>query len=294
MNHSRLFLFAALLPVLSACGMKSASTPPPALTASPVATVNGTPLGQQYFDFYVKSLTGGRTSADLSPEARNQALDNLIDLELLAQQAEKEGLDKNPDTALAMEYTRMRVLQSAVIEKEVKKPTEQEMRAEYETALATYPKLEYHVRHILVATESFAQGIIQRLDKGEKFEELAKQQSMDGSRANGGDISWITLNAVDQTFGDALSNLKPGTYTHTPVHTQYGWHVIQLVETRDTTPPPYDRARNNIVQMLENKKIKAYTDELMRTAKIDKQLDKAKPAAPAAAAPAADQSGKKD
>jgi peptidyl-prolyl cis-trans isomerase C len=296
MNHSRLLLVAALLPAFSACNLKTGSTTTSAaLTAAPVATVNGTPIGQQYFDFYVKTITG-RASSDLTPEARGQALENMIRFELLAQQAEKEGLDKNADTASAVELSRLRVLQAAVIDKEVKKPTEQEMRAEYETAVATYPKVEYHARHILVATESFAQGIIQRLDKGEKFEEVAKQESMDPSKSNGGDIGWFTLNSIDQTLGDAVSNLKPASYTHTPVHSQYGWHVVQLVETRDTTPPPYERARGSIEQMVENKKIKAYTDELMRGAKIDKTLDdKAKSSAPAtpasSAAPAADKKG---
>lgn len=293
MNHFRLLAAAALLPALAACGYFGGSSTPAALTASPVATVNGTPIGQDFFAFYVKGITNGKTPADLTPEQRGQALDNLVRAELLAQQAQKEGLDKNTDTASLIELSRLNLLQRALTDKEVPKPTEEEMRAEYENAVATYPKTEYHARHILVATEAFAQQIIDRLNKGEKFEDLARTESMDTSKSNGGDIGWFTLNSMDQAFGDAVANLKPGGYTHTPVQTQYGWHVIQLIETRDTTPPSYDRARDRIAQVIEARHIKAYTDQLLRTAKVDRKYPLPKASAPAAAASTSAASDKK-
>jgi peptidyl-prolyl cis-trans isomerase C len=164
-----------------------------------------------------------------------------------------------------------------------KKPTEQEVRAEYETQVANLPKLEYHARHILVATEPYAQKVVQNLDKGGKFEDLAKSESMDPSKSNGGDLGWFTLTSMDKAFADAVVGLKPGEYTHQPVQTSYGWHVIQLVETRDVAAPPFDNVRQRLEQVVQAKKFKAYTDELMRNAKIDKTLpedkktDQAKP-----------------
>jgi peptidyl-prolyl cis-trans isomerase C len=86
-------------------------------------------------------------------------------------------------------------------------------------------------------------------------------------------------------FSGALMALKPGEYTHKPIQTQYGWHVIQLLDTRELTPPPFDQVRQRLEQVVQNKKFRGYADELMHDAKIQKLLDK--PAAgQAAGAPA--------
>jgi peptidyl-prolyl cis-trans isomerase C len=286
-----LVLAAALAAALSACQPKTAATGD---TSPPVATVDGTPISRDFYEFYVKGITGGKSSSDLKPEQRAAALDNLIRARLVGDEATKEGLDKSGDTAYLLQLSRLNVLEQAVQERYLKdrKPTEQELRAEYETQLAAMPKTEYHARHILVATEAYAQKIIDRLDKGEKFEALAKSDSMDSSKNNGGDLGWFTANRMVPEFAGAVVALKPGEYTHKPVQTQFGWHVIQLLETRELTPPPYDQVRQRLEQVVEAKKFRLYTDELMHNAKIVKSLDQAPPSAPAPApapAPAAPQ-----
>ncbi len=95
---------------------------------------------------------------------------------------------------------------------------------------------------------------------------------MDPSKDNGGDLGWFTPERMEKSFADAVLALKPGEYTHKPVQTQYGWHVIQLVETREVAAPPFDSVRQRLEQVVQAKKFKAYTDELMRNAKIDKTL----------------------
>jgi peptidyl-prolyl cis-trans isomerase C len=197
---------------------------------------------------------------------------------VVGQQASKDGIDKVPETAALLELTRLNVLQQAVAEKYLKdrKPTEQELRAEYETQVGSLAKQEYHAKHILVATEPFAQKVVERLQKGEKFEDVAKHESMDSSKDNGGDLGWFTPDKMVKPFSDAILSLKPGEYTHKPIQTQYGWHVIELVETRDLQPPPYDNVRQRLEQVVQAKKVKAYTDDLMRNAKIEKKLDEKK------------------
>src|SRR6516162_4440112 len=239
MNHSRLAPALLMLAALAACQPKTAGT---AGDNSPVvATVNGAPITRSFYDFYIKGITGGKSAADLTAEQRGVALDNLIRAQVVADQAVKDGLDRSGDTAYMLELARLNVLQQAVEERYLKdrEPTEQELRAEYETQLAAMPKTEYHARHILVATEPFAQKIIERLNKGEKFEALAKSESMDSSKNNGGDLGWFTPGRMVPEFAGAVMALKPGEYTHKPVQTQYGWHVIQLLETREVTPPPF-------------------------------------------------------
>ena len=289
MKYLRTSLVLAALLGLAACQPKggsgaAASSGGSGPGSAPVATVNGTVISRDFFDFYIKQITG-RASSELSDTQRSQALDNLVRGEIVAQQANKDGIDKTPDTSTLLELTRINVLERAVSENYLKdrKPTEQEVRAEYETQVANLPKLEYHARHILVATEPYAQKVVQNLEKGAKFEDLAKSESMDPSKTNGGDLGWFTLTSMDKPFADAVVGLKPGEYTKQPVQTSYGWHVIQLVETRDVSAPPFDSVRQRLEQVVQAKKFKAYTDELMRNAKIDKtQPDDKKADAPKA------------
>jgi peptidyl-prolyl cis-trans isomerase C len=292
MNHSRLALVLVTLAALAACQPKTAGT---AINdnSPAVATVNGVPITRSFWEFYIKGITGGKSPADLTADQRSQALDNLIRAQVVADHATRDGLDKSGDTAYMLELARLNVLQQAVEERYLKdrEPTEQELRAEYETQLAAMPKTEYHARHILVATEAFAQKIIERLNKGEKFEALAKSESMDSSKNNGGDLGWFTPGRMVPEFAGAVMALKPGEFTHSPVQTQYGWHVIQLLETREVTPPPFDQVRQRLVQVVQAKKFRIYQDELMRNAKIEKFPDRlagnVTPGAPGTAAPVA-------
>ena len=258
---------------LAACQQKAAA-PAAASEGPPVATVNGTPIGREFFEFYVKGISGGKTSKELTPEQRNLALDNLVRVEVLAQQADKDGVTKEKDFVNILELQRLNLLQQVSSERYLKdkKPTEQELRAEYETQVATLPHTEYHARHILVATETFAKKLIEQLDKdkGASFADLAKKESMDSSKDNGGDLGWFTPERMDKAFSDAVVALKPGEYTHTPVQTQFGWHIIKLDDTRELAAPPYDSVRQRLEQIVSAKKFKAYADDLTKNAKVEK------------------------
>ena len=107
-------------------------------------------------------------------------------------------------------------------------------------------------RHILVATKDQADQVIKKLKSGAKFEELAKSQSTDtGSKNNGGELGWFTTSRMVKPFADAVKNLKKGEVTPEPVQTQYGWHVIQLEDTRDATPPPFDQVKPQLTNAVD-------------------------------------------
>src|SRR5213082_1634712 len=202
MKHSRI-LFLAALAALAACQPKSGVTT--ADTSPPVATVDGSPISRDFYEFYIKGITS-KSSSELTPQQRELALDNLIRARLVAEEAAKEGLDKSTDTAALLELSRLNVLQQAVSDRYLKdrKASEQELRAEYETQLGSQPKQEYHARHILVATEPFAEKIVTRLGKGEKFDELARRESMDPSKSNGGDLGLFTPDRMVPEFSGAV------------------------------------------------------------------------------------------
>lgn len=295
MKMTRTLLLGAWL-VLAACS-KTASPDKPADTAAtppapPLVTVNGKAISQALFEDYAKALAG-KPSSELTAEERDQIKENLVRIELIAQQAEKDGLTKDPEVANRLELTRLNLLQQATAQKYLKDrtPTEAELRAEYESQMASTPMVEYHARHILLSSEENAQKVIQQLEGGADFAKLARSLSGDkGSAAKGGDLDWFAPGAMVKPFANAVAGLKNNEYTKTPVQTQFGWHVIQLLGTRDRTPPAFDAVKEQLQQIVLNKKFKAYSDDMIKAAKIDPPLPgfapAATPAAPAAEKPA--------
>jgi len=265
--------------VLTACGKTQQTAAPAAADKSvpaavPVAIVNGTTISRTEFDIYVKGLLQGKQQ-ELTPEQKDQVLDELISMQLMAAQADKDGLEKDLDTAAQLEVLRIRVLADAASQKILKgqEPTDAQLHAEYDTAIASMDKTEYHARHILVASKDQAEQIIKKLKGGAKFEDLAKAQSLDtGSKANGGDLGWFTTSRMVKPFADAVKALKKGEITPEPVQTQYGWHVIQLEDTREAAPPPFDQVKAQLVNSVIRKKLQAYVEDLKKNAKIEKKL----------------------
>jgi peptidyl-prolyl cis-trans isomerase C len=301
MKVMRFLAVAVTLAALAACS-KPASTDKAAEAAAtpaqpPLVTVNGKPISHELYEAYVKAVTQGKASSELSAEEREQVKEELVRMEVLAQQAEKDGVARDPEVATRLDLTRLNLLQQAGAQKYLKdrQPTEAELRAEFETQLAATPLVEYHARHILVSSQETAQKIIDQLKAGGDFATLAKRFSGDKSTAQkGGDLGWFPPDAMgNKNFADAVGLLKNNEITSSPIQTQYGWHVLQLLGTRDHPPPSFEGVQDQLKRILLSKKYRAYSDELMKTAKIDPPLPNmpaAAPAAtpaPAAAAPAA-------
>jgi peptidyl-prolyl cis-trans isomerase C len=258
-----------LLPLVGLLALAACKPSDNAPTVKPVATVNGTAISRQIYDFYVKNVAG-KASSDLTAEQRTQLLDNLLRAEIVAQQAEKEGLDKTGDTASQLYLMRLQVLEQAKSEAYLKdkKASDAELKAEYDKRIAAMPKMQYKARHILVSSEDAAKAIIAQLKKGAKFEDLAKAQSMDSSKSSGGDLGWFSPGNMVKPFADAVTTLKKGEITPEPVKTEYGWHVIRLDDTRDTPVPPLEQVKTQVEQLVQQGKWKTYSDDLLKAAKV--------------------------
>lgn len=261
---------AATLTLLTAC--KDAKAPAKTEDKA-VATVDGRPISANTFSYYVEGVTRQK-AAEVPADKKAELLDSLVRGELVAQEAEKTGVTADPETRAMLDLSRLELLQQAAQAAYIKAHpvTDADLKAEYDAQVGGMPKDEYRARHILVATEEFARKLIERLEKGAKFEDLAAKESMDPSKVQGGDLGWFTPERMVAPFADAVRRLKPGEYTHVPVQTQYGWHVIRLEETRPTAPPPFDQVKDRLVQVVQAKKFRAHTDELLKTAKVDKSL----------------------
>src|SRR5271156_3632015 len=277
----------AAVTLLAACN-KAPENAAPATTATPgapvVAIVDGVALTRPEFDIYEKNLLRNSKAQSQPAEQQNKVLDDLVTMQVMAAQGEKDGLENDPDTKAQLALLHMRVLADAESQKFVKSqtPSDADLHAEYDTGIAQMDKSEYHARHILVASKDQADQVVKKLKGGAKFEDLAKTQSTDtGSKNNGGDLGWFTTSRMVKPFSDAVKNLKKGEISP-PVQTQYGWHVIQLEDTRDAAPPPFDQVKPQLTDAVVRKKLQAYVEDLKKQAKIEKKPDALPAAAPVA------------
>jgi peptidyl-prolyl cis-trans isomerase C len=268
---TRVSTVAAITLLLAACGKGQQAAAPAAATdkaaTPPVAIVDGTPISREAFDDYLKGLLRGKPPTDVTPDEKSQVLDQMINMQLIAAQAEKDGLEKDPDVATRITLLRTQILADAAAQKYVKanEPSDQELHAAYDAAT---DKTEYHASHILVPTKEKAEQLIKKIKGGAKFEDVAKAESTDNSKANGGDLGWFTLARMVKPFGDAVKTLKKGEFTQEPVQTQYGWHIIKLEDTRDA---PFDQMKTQLTNTIMQKKFADYIESLKKTAKIEKK-----------------------
>jgi peptidyl-prolyl cis-trans isomerase C len=264
-----LAITAAIL--LLAAGCTKTDTAAADAAAKPVATVNGTAISQDVWNLYVKARRNGKAAEELTPEQRTEALDELIDLYVGAQEAQKQNLTTGEDGA-RIELVHTSSMTELLFKKFVdgKEPTEEELKAEYDARIAVLPKVEFHARHILVDDEAKAKDLIAQIDKGASFEKLATENSKDGSAKEGGDLGWFMATQMVKPFADALQQLEVGKYTATPVKSDFGWHIIKLEGTRAATPPPYESVKPQLGPMVQQKKFEAHLKELVKTAKIER------------------------
>ena len=269
MKKIALLMTASGALVLSAChaGTGSAEAARP-----PIAHVDGQPVSAEALDIFVKAQ-GGKAFADIPPEQQKQVVESLIKLAVVAREGEKQGLANNPETHAALELARMQVLARAAIQGHFKdqKPTDAELKAEYDALVAKMPKEEFEASHILVDDEAKAKELIAQLEKGAKFADLAKANSKDpGSAAKGGDLGWFPPEQMVKPFSAAVAALKDGEYTHTPVQSQFGWHVILRSGVRPTAPPPaFETVKDQIAPSVEQKRVSQYVETLQKNTKVE-------------------------
>lgn len=233
--------------------------------APPVNTEVGSPA----FDAFVKAVA--RKDRDqLSPEELRQAVNQYVSMQAASAAAEKAGIEQLPEVQSELAIVRMNVMSEALLKKYLDEHplSDAELQAEYDRQVANLPP-EYKARHILVDDQAKAEALIAKLKGGADFAKLAKDNSKDGSAKQGGDLGWFSPQSMVKPFAEATAALKPGTYTETPVQTQFGWHVILLEETRKPAVPPLDEVKDRLRGMAQSRQVQTYMEELRKTAGLD-------------------------
>ena len=256
---------------LSGGALAQATAPAPKAAAkAPAAAASTAPAGgekqlysQGQYDVLLKErlAQGGQDT----PEIRNSIKEELNTRELLAREAKKQGLEKNPDVKTQMDLAAQTVLVRAYVTDWIKKNPvpEADLKKEYDSIKGQIGYKEYKVRHILVDKEDDAKTIIAELQKGAKFDELAKARSKDpGSKDKGGDLDWNAPANFVKPFGDAMKTTPKGKFTPQPVQTQFGWHVIEIEDIRDAKVPGYEEVKPQLQQRMQAQWLDKYFKDL--------------------------------
>ncbi len=236
----------------------------------PVAVVNGKPISLKTYEFFLRQLQAERPNANLAGN-RQAVINELVNRELLYQDAVKKKLDKEPEVAFALEQLRMNTMIQANVGKVAGAVdvSDTKLKKEYDEKIVKADISEYKARHILLKTEADAKAVIKELDAGAVFSDVAKAKSTGPTGPEGGDLGWFKAGQMVPPFAQALSKMKKGAYSKVPVQTQFGWHVILLEDTRKATPPKYEDVKPQLANMMRSQEIASYIDNLRKKAKID-------------------------
>jgi peptidyl-prolyl cis-trans isomerase C len=235
-----------------------------------VATVNGTKITASMLQDYQHSR--GIADNDLKKQQIQMMVEEMINRELIFQDALKNGVDKTPAVKKQMESLHKNVVAGAMLKNVAQSGniTDDDLKKEYEQRKHEMVTQEYKASHILVEKEDTAKEIIKELTKGAKFADLVKSKSIGPGAEHGGDIGWFKPGEMDKEFSDAVVALKDGEYTKTPVKTQFGWHVILREASREIPPPSFDQMKEQLKMHVQNLQIQDYIAALRKKAKIER------------------------
>ena len=217
---------------------------------------------------------------ELPPEIQSQPfmsyyedlLERVIDIKLFAQEGKKMKLDEEPSVRAAIDFVIEKVLMQAFLSKYVQENIKEEnLKSSYNNFIADETsREEIKASHILIDTESEAIDVINMLNDGDDFAELAKNKSTGPSGPSGGDLGWFKRGQMVPPFEKAAFSLNKNEITQIPVQTQFGWHVIKIFDKRIPEAPSYENMKSKLIQDLERKIVSKKIQDLRNDALIEK------------------------
>lgn len=246
-----------------------------------VAIVNGQYISKATFD-ELAEIFAQRSHGQTLP--KEQLLEELIQRELLIQDALNKKLDQTPDFIAQLDAAKKSILSQAALQNylQANPVTDAEIQAEYAKSINGADSKEYKARHILLKTEQEAKDLIVKLNEGADFAELATANSIGPTKTKGGDLGWFSAKQMVEPFSQAVIALEDNKFTTEPVQTQFGWHVILREGIRERAAPPLEAVKAQLEPFLQRQKIRAMLDGLRQQASVEVLL----PAEPEQPAPA--------
>jgi len=238
-----------------------------------VATVNGTAITQGLLNLNIRALVaqGQRDT----PELRQAIKEDLINKELIAQEATKQGLAKEIDFPDQITQLKQNLLLQAFLEDHFKKNpiSDVKLREEYDRQRKLMGEgansNQYRVSQIVVSTETDALDLIRRIQKGELFGKLAQEYSIDqGTKAQGGALGWVMPGQVIPAVANVLPSMAKGSVTAAPIQTPAGWVILKLDDKRPFKVPGFEEAKPQLRQAI----VQQYLAEVVKTLRASARI----------------------
>jgi peptidyl-prolyl cis-trans isomerase C len=262
-----------LLAALTTAVMLSSPGYAAEIKATPMATVNGVVIPSSLLEKNV-SINVAQGQKD-TPELRAALKEEIISRELVAQEAQKKGLDKAEDAKEQFSQIRQNYLiELAIMDYLKKNPiTEAELKTEYDRQIASLGEptkvQEYQLSQIVTKSKIDAAAALVRIQKGEAFDKVAKDVSINPSKENGGNLGWVLPGQILPSIGTLIVNMKKGAVTDLPIETSYGWNVIKVEDIRKYTPPTFDQSKQQLEMAVLQVKKTAFLKKLRESAKVN-------------------------
>lgn len=242
----------------------------------PVAVIDGKPLSKDDFQSAIEPIVGVENLEFIqNAQQLNELISQLALQDKLASQAKKEGLDETPEYKKFIEHAERLGLSQAYLKKSVDdvKISDEDIKAEYDKQVLAVDKNEYRAAHILVDSEAEAKDILAKLKDKKKplsFADAAQQFSKDpGSKDAGGELGWFRAQVMVPEFGNAVQTMKAGEISEAPVKTQFGYHIINLEEVRETPIDSLDLSKERIKDSLIANELRDRIEKMQQKIKIE-------------------------
>ncbi len=231
------------------------------------ASVNGVYLSEDLLELNVKNaVAAGQTD---TPTLRNNLKQELINRELLAQEATRIGLDKKIDLNTQYLQLKQTLLVQAMVQDYLSSHpmTNAVLQAEYDRQIKELggsgtASMQYRLSQIVVGSQSSALGLISRIGQGDSFEKLAREYSIDAaSKKEGGQIGWVSLGQLPTEISSVVSTLSKGSSTTTPISFSGSWFILKLDDKREVKTKSFSQSKPQLEQaiiqnyLLENVKM---------------------------------------
>jgi peptidyl-prolyl cis-trans isomerase C len=260
----------AVVLVLSVC-CATAVTAVPAVEA-PLAVVNGVTIFSGLMDRTVQAnIAQGQKD---TPELRAALKQEFIARELMAQEAQKRGLDKLPAAQDALLGLRQNLLIELVLNDEFSKNpvADTELKAEYERQVkalkAAGDLQQFQIYSIVVASEADAKAVQAALKSGQTFDAVAKSKSLDPSKDKGGELGWFLPEQLTPAISNVVVNLSAGAVSAAPIQVGPNWHVVKLAAKRTYQVPGFDESKNLLQSAVVQTRRVAWLKKLSDTAVV--------------------------
>jgi peptidyl-prolyl cis-trans isomerase C len=266
--HSIRFLMSAVM----ALGFLASSYAQNSLPVNAAASVNGFIISNDAVEQGIQAaLSQGQKD---SPELRKAVLVKMIEISLLSQQADRDGLANSDRANSQLALIRQNYLADLELSTYMSKNpvSDADVQAEYNREIASLgPQgliVEYNVSDIAVATESDAQAALARIKKGESFDKVAKSVSLAPNKVQGGAVGWVQAGQTLPQIADALATLSKGQVSPAPIQMPQGWYLVKLEDKKSSKPPTFEQAKAAIRNGLMQKKQFEFLAQLRQGATI--------------------------